>query len=164
MYISAVNINKHQQAIPSTSQACPSTSMRGGTSDVLQRSFMLFPESNVSVRMKMHQAEFLITGRADWAMGYKAMGDEGSLLNAIVMKQRSEFSKGEAQLTAYLAILRENPRKAKKVNHRIQRFYSEWYPILLLVYYRRGHGQKFSHLRHRKRRSKGSECSATLPT
>lgn len=85
----------------------------------------MFPESNVSVRMKMHQAEFLITGRADWAMGYKAMGDEGSLLNAIEAKQRSEFSKGEAQLTAYLAILRENRRRAKKVNHRTQGFYSD---------------------------------------
>lgn len=73
----------------------------------------------------MHQAEFLITGRADWAMGYKAMGDEGSLLNAIEVKQRSEFSKGEAQLTANLAILRENRRRAKKVNHRTQGFYSD---------------------------------------
>ena len=86
---------------------------------------MLFPESNVSVRIKKHPAEFLITGRADWAMGYKAMGDEGSLLNAIEVKQRSEFSKGEAQLTAYLAILRENRRRAKKVNHSTQGFYSD---------------------------------------
>ena len=86
---------------------------------------MLFPESNVSVSIKMDQAEFLITGRADWAMGYKAMGDEGSLLIAIEAKQRSEFSKGEAQLTAYLAILRENRRRAKKVNHRTQGFYSD---------------------------------------
>lgn len=86
---------------------------------------MLFPESNVSVRIKKQPAEFLITGRADWAMGYKALGDEGSLLNAMEAKQRSEFSKGEAQLTAYLAILRENRRRAKKVNYRTQGFYSD---------------------------------------
>lgn len=86
---------------------------------------MLFPESNVSIHIKKQSAEFLITGRADWAMGYKSMGDEGSLLNAMVAKQRSEFSKGEAQLTAYLAILRENRRRAKKVNYRTQGFYSD---------------------------------------
>lgn len=75
--------------------------------------------------MKKHQTEFVITGRADWAMGYKAMGDDGSLLDAVEAKQRSEFSKGEAQLTAYLAILRENRRRAKKVNHRTQGFDSD---------------------------------------
>ena len=55
-------------------------------------------------------------------MGYKSMGDERSLLNAMETKQRSEFPKGEAQLTAYLAILRENSRRAKKVNYRTQGF------------------------------------------
>ena len=88
-----------------------------------QRPFTLFPESNVSIPIKKKQsAEFLITGRADWAMGYKSMGDERSLLNAMETKQRSEFPKGEAQLTAYLAILRENSRRAKKVNYRTQGF------------------------------------------
>lgn len=75
---------------------------------------MLFPESNVSIHIKKQSAEFLITGRADWAMVYKSMGDEGSLLNAMEAKQRSEFSK-----------LRENRRRAKKVNYRTQGFYSD---------------------------------------
>ena len=87
---------------------------------------MLFPESNVSVRTIKQPAEFLlITGRADRQMGYKAMGDEGSLLNAREAKQRAEFSKGQAQLTTYLAILRENRRSARKVNYRTQGFYSD---------------------------------------
>lgn len=85
---------------------------------------MLFPESNVSIHIKKQSTEFLITGRADWAMRYKSMGDEGSLLNAMEAKQRSEFSKGEARLTAYLAILREYCGRAKKVNYRTQGFYS----------------------------------------
>lgn len=36
-----------------------------------------------------------------------------------------EFSKGEPQLVAYLAILRENRRRAKKVNYSAQGFYSD---------------------------------------
>ena len=84
---------------------------------------MLFPESNLSVRTIKQPAEFLlIAGRADRTMEYKAMGDEGSLLNAGEAKQRAEFSKGEAQLTASLAILRENRRSARKVNYRTQGF------------------------------------------
>lgn len=88
-------------------------------------------------------------------MGYKSMGDEGSLLNAMVAKQRSEFSKGEAQLTAYLAILRENRRRAKKVNYRTQGFYSDG-TIWLIVHYRRRRCQTFSYLRYLKEgRTKG---------
>jgi hypothetical protein len=55
--------------------------------------------------MHKKNGEFLVTGRADWALGYSNAGDEGTLLVAIEAKQRSEFSKGEAQLIAYLAIL-----------------------------------------------------------
>ena len=40
-------------------------------------------------------------------------------------KQRSEFSTGESQLIAYLAILRENRRKAGKTNIITQGFYSD---------------------------------------
>ena len=77
---------KHEQAISSSS------SRIGGISNVPQRPFMLFTGSNVSIHIRKKQsAEFLITARADWAMGYKSMGDQGSLLNAIETKQRSEF-------------------------------------------------------------------------
>jgi hypothetical protein len=74
----------------------------------------LFPESSLSVQMHKKNGEFLVTGRADWALGYSNAGDEGALLVAIEAKQRSEFSKGEAQLIAYLAILRENRLRAGK--------------------------------------------------
>jgi hypothetical protein len=58
-------------------------------------------------------------------LGYSSAGDKGTLLVAMEAKQRSEFSKGEAQLIAYLAILREHRLRAKKTNIITQGFYSD---------------------------------------
>jgi hypothetical protein len=69
--------------------------------------------------------KILATGRADWALGYSTTGDEGASLIAIEAKQGSEFSKGEPQLIAYLAILRENRRRAGETNIITQGFYSD---------------------------------------
>lgn len=90
----------------------------------------LFPESSLSIEMPsklVPNCKILVTGRADWAMGYSTARnkDKGTLLVAIEMKRRSEFSKGEAQLIAYLAILRENRLRAKKTNIITQGFYSD---------------------------------------
>lgn len=88
----------------------------------------LFPESSLSVEMRnklVPNGRFLVTGQADWALGYSTARDEGTLLIAIEAKQRSEFSRGEAQLIAYLAILRENRLRAKKTNIITQGFYSD---------------------------------------
>jgi hypothetical protein len=88
----------------------------------------LFPEPFLSVKMRnklVPNGRFLVTGRADWALGYNTARDEGTLLIAIEARQRSEFSKGEAQLIAYLAILRENRLRTKKTNIITQGFYSD---------------------------------------
>jgi hypothetical protein len=88
----------------------------------------LFPESSLSVEMPnklVPNGKILVTGRADWTLGYGTARDEGTLLIAMEAKQRSEFSKGEAQLIAYLAILRENRLRAKKTNIITQGFYSD---------------------------------------
>lgn len=72
----------------------------------------LFPETSLSIEVDdLHKSnhKFRVTGRADWAFGYNANGDGGSLLVAIEAKQISEFSRGEAQLIAYLAILSWKP-------------------------------------------------------
>lgn len=69
--------------------------------------------------------KILVTGRADWALGYDNPGDECTLLVAMEAKQRSEFSRVEAQLITYLAILRENRRRAMKTNITTQGFYSD---------------------------------------
>jgi len=88
----------------------------------------LFTESSLSIEMgnkSVPNGKIMVTGRADWALGYSTPGDEGTLLVAMEAKQRSEFSKGEAQLIAYLAILRENRRRARKTNIITQGFYSD---------------------------------------
>lgn len=96
----------------------------------------LFPESSMSIDMpnkSVPNSWFRFTGRADWSLGYNPnvdslggpSGDEGSLLIAIEAKQRSKFHEGEAQLIAYLTILRECRIKARKTNHVIQGFYSD---------------------------------------
>ena len=58
-------------------------------------------------------------------MGYSSKDEDGALLVAVEAKQRSEFSTGESQLIAYLAILRENRRRAGKTNIITQGFYSD---------------------------------------
>ena len=58
-------------------------------------------------------------------MGYRSKDEDGALLVALEAKQRSEFSSGESQLIAYLAILRENRRKAGKTNIITQGLYSD---------------------------------------
>ena len=70
-------------------------------------------------------SNFLVSGRADWAMGYSSETEDGALLVAVEAKQRSEFSTGESQLITCLAILRENRRKAGKANIITQGFYSD---------------------------------------
>ena len=88
----------------------------------------LFPEASLSIEMRnklIPNGKILVTGLADWALGYSTAGDEGTLLVAIEAKQRSEFSKGEAQLIAYLAILREHRLRARKTNIITQGFYSD---------------------------------------
>jgi hypothetical protein len=77
----------------------------------------LFPESSLSIEMRnklVPNGKILVTGRADWALGYGTAGEEASLLIAMEAKQKSEFSRGQAQLIAYLAIARENRLRARK--------------------------------------------------
>lgn len=58
-------------------------------------------------------------------MGYSSKEEDGALLVALEAKQRSEFSSGESQLIAYLAILRANRLKAGKTNIIAQGLYSD---------------------------------------
>jgi hypothetical protein len=102
----------------------PSTPKRAVNMEQM-KNVKLFLEFSLSVQMHNKNSKFLVTSRADWALGYSNARDEGALLVAIEAKQRSEFSKGEAQLIAYLAILRENRLRAGKTNTITQGFYSD---------------------------------------
>jgi hypothetical protein len=126
---------KHQSAEASLNlqsnvayAANPSTPKRAIVAAEPTKPVKLFTESSLSIEMgnkSVPNGKILVTGRADWALGYNNPGDEGTLLVAMEAKQRSEFSKGEAQLIAYLAILRENRRRAMKTNITTQGFYSD---------------------------------------
>lgn len=74
---------------------------------------------------RLHIKKFLVSGRADWVLGYSPQPEDGALLVALEAKERSEFSSGESQLIAHLSILRENRRKAGKTNIITQGFYSD---------------------------------------
>lgn len=109
----------------------PSTPLKGALdvpTDTPKKPIKLYPESTISVEIlnqSVSNSKFLVTGRADWAMGYSLKGEDGALLVAVEAKQRSEFSTGESQLITYLAILRENRRRAGKTNIITQGFYSD---------------------------------------
>jgi hypothetical protein len=116
----------HEATIADTTN--PSTSVVNKLAAEPTRRVRLFPEASLSIEMCdpfVPHRKILVTGRADWAFGYSKDGDDGALLVAIEAKQRSEFSKGESQLIAYLAILRENRLRAKKTNIITQGFYSD---------------------------------------
>ena len=123
--------DKYQSAETSNTNV-PSTPTKKAVENMLAAELLkhvkLFPEASLSVEMRnksVPDGKFLVTGRADWALGYGKAGDEGTLPIAIEARQRSEFSKGETQLIAYLAILRENRLRAKKTNIITQGFYSD---------------------------------------
>ena len=109
----------------------PSTPLKGALNvpnETPKKRIKLYPESTISVEVpdrSTPHSKFLISGRADWAMGYSSKNGDGALLVAVEAKKRSEFSSGEAQLITYLAILRENRRKAGKTNIITQGFFSD---------------------------------------
>jgi|SRR5580700_5351286 hypothetical protein len=87
-----------------------------GSTPYTMKHIKLFPEASLSVEMpnkSVPNRKFLVTGQAVWALEYRTTRDEGTLLVVMEAKQRS---KGETQLIAYLAILQENCRRARKTN------------------------------------------------
>lgn len=111
-----------------TNPANPSTPVKSTAAlpcRIPNKPFMLFPEATMSVEIENESGRFLVSGRADWALGYVSTGNEGALLSAIEAKKISDFGKGEYQLVAYLAIMRENRKRAKKINSTTQGFYSD---------------------------------------
>lgn len=118
---------KYQSAktAQNVAQDGPSTPLKAA---VTTEPITLFPEASMSVNMPnplMANGRVVITGRTDWVLGYDNIGDDVTQLIALEVKQRSEFSIGEAQLIAYLAILRENRIRARKLNAVTQGFYSD---------------------------------------
>ena len=111
-----------------TAPSTPAKDAFGLLAETPRRPTKMYPESTISVEVPSRSAphkKFLVSGRADWVLGYSPKDEDGALLVALEAKQRSEFSSVESQLIAYLAILRENRRKAGKTNIITQGFYSD---------------------------------------
>lgn len=62
-----------------------------------EENILHFPKA-LRNRSRTDQVE-LVSGRADWALGYDPVGNERTLLSAIEAKQRAEFSRDETQRT-----------------------------------------------------------------
>ena len=109
----------------------PSTPSKGALdapTETSKKPIKLYPESLISVEvpdLSVPNSKFLVSGRADWTMGYSSKEEDGALFVAVEAKQMSELFIGQSQLITYLAILREIRRKAGKTNTITQGFYSD---------------------------------------
>ena len=115
--------------VPSTpGKAIVTQAATPASSQALKWLFKLYPESAISIEIvdpRSADRNFVVCGRADWALGYGSNDEDGALLVALEAKRRSEFISGESQLIAYLAILRELSRNAGKRNLITQGVYSD---------------------------------------
>jgi hypothetical protein len=94
--------------------APPATPPRRSDAQISQPEIHIFPEIDISVEVKNRRTgdATIVQGRADWCFGYGSRRDPlGTLLAAMEAKTRDEYSKGEAQLLTYLAILWEKRRQ-----------------------------------------------------
>ncbi|KAI9771926.1 MAG: hypothetical protein M1839_002709 [Geoglossum umbratile] len=68
-----------------------------------------------------------VTGRADWGFGYgeRDGAQQGTFLVAAEAKRQELFSTAKTQLLTYMAILREQRKRAGKKNTAIQGFYTD---------------------------------------
>jgi hypothetical protein len=87
----------------------------------------VFPEMSLSVRVEKGGQVWLVTGIADWAMGYgdRVALEDGTVLLAIEAKRKENVSNAEAQLLAYLATIRQLRIQANKKNVMTQGFFSD---------------------------------------
>ena len=127
----SVRVNYIRAKAETAALTTPSTPLKGALNvptETPKKSLKLYPETTISVDVpnrSVPDSKFLVSGRADWAMGYSPKDEDGALLVAVVAKQRSEFSSGESELITYLAILREKRRRAGKTDLITQGFYSD---------------------------------------
>jgi len=87
----------------------------------------VFPEMSLSVQVERGGREWLVSGIADWAIGYgdRALLQDGTVLLAIEAKRKGNASNAEAQLLAYLATIRQLRIQGNKKNVMTQGFFSD---------------------------------------
>ena len=80
------------------SLATPSTlkGALGAPTETPKKHVKLYSESTISVEIpdrSSPNSKFLVSGRADWALGYSSKDEDGALLVAVEAKQRSVGAK-----------------------------------------------------------------------
>jgi hypothetical protein len=123
------NSPHHQQAteITGPSDIAPTTPLMVPKSTSQPLPIKVFPEMSLSVQVEKGGQEWLVSGIADWAMGYgdRAVLEDGTVLLAIEAKRKENISDAEAQLLAYLATIRQLRIQANKKNVMTQGFFSD---------------------------------------
>ncbi|KAE8446626.1 hypothetical protein EG329_011819 [Mollisiaceae sp. DMI_Dod_QoI] len=109
-------------------QIAPTTPSKTPESTSQPLPIKVFPEMSLSVQIKGKSGQkWLISGIADWAMGYgnQAALEDGAVLLVVEAKREDLFSGAEGQLLAYLATIRQLRIQANKENVMTQGFYSD---------------------------------------
>ena len=109
------------------SYIAPTTPLMAPKSTSQHLPIKVFPEMSLSIRVEKGGQVWLVSGIADWAMGYgdRAVLEDGTVLLAIEAKRRENVSSAEAQLLAYLATIRQLRIQANKKNVMTQGFFSD---------------------------------------
>jgi len=79
----------------------------------------LFPESSMSIEMHnklIPNSKFLVTGRADWALGYSTAGDNGTFISNVCPDSRITITK-QALLKAIWMCIRVSTKAVCLFNH-----------------------------------------------
>ena len=113
--------------IAGPSYIAPTTPLMAPKSTSQPLPIKIFPEMSLSVWVNKGDREWLVSGIADWAMGYRdrTVLEDGTVLLAVEAKKRGKFFNAEAQLLAYLATIRQLRIQANKKNVTTQGFFSD---------------------------------------
>ncbi len=105
----------------------PATPSIAPTSTFQPLPLKVFTEMSLSVRVLKSRDEWVISGIADWAMGYgkRENLDDGAVLLAVKAKRSDVIPTAQAQLLAYLATIRQLRIQANKKNVMTQGLYSD---------------------------------------
>ncbi|KAI9854112.1 MAG: hypothetical protein M1813_001555 [Trichoglossum hirsutum] len=111
----------------SSSDIRPTTPLEANFSLPSPLPIRVFPEMALSVRVANGGQEWLVSGIADWALGYgeRAALEEGTVMIAVEAKRTENLGRAHAQLLAYLATIRQLRIQANKTNVMTQGFYSD---------------------------------------
>jgi hypothetical protein len=111
----------------SYNQTTPTTPSNTTESTSQPLPIKVFHEMHLSVQVERGGIKWVVSGIADWAMGYgdRAVLEDGTILLAVEAKRKALYPSAEGRLLAYLATIRQLRIQANKENVMTQGFYSD---------------------------------------